>query len=188
MRWAWRTTTEAVDIPATTSASATCRVSSGRLVGLRQRVRRRPQERPAAVTDIDSTLTSEVTSLNGLFDSDATARRDSPATSSHGTGVLPFDTIPLADTQRASSTPCVFGVNPASRQSADPGSYDVLNGALGEFDNAYNVELFSLLNGGDILPASRPDRNPRRLARTVLSPKPSPASFRLGVSDLLGYF
>ena len=32
--------------------------------------------------------------------------------------------------------------------AGDPGSYNELNGALTQFDNAYNVELYSLANGG----------------------------------------
>ena len=32
--------------------------------------------------------------------------------------------------------------------ASDPGSYNDLNGALTEFDNAYNVELYSLSNSG----------------------------------------
>ncbi len=68
-----------------------------------------------------------------------------------------FDTIAPADLNTTLES-LVFGVRPAP--VGDPGSYDLMNGALGEFFNASNVELYSLLNGGDLLPCRR-DRNPR---------------------------
>ncbi len=41
----------------------------------------------------------------------------------------------------------LYGLNPAvAGPASDPGAYNVFNGALTEFDDAYNVELFSLLN------------------------------------------
>jgi len=41
----------------------------------------------------------------------------------------------------------LFGVNPAlAGVASDPGSLNVFNGALTEFDNAYNIELYSMLN------------------------------------------
>jgi hypothetical protein len=53
-----------------------------------------------------------------------------------GTGTTPFDFL-------------VYGVNPnAAGLASDPGSFSVFNGALTEFDNAYNVELYSLFNAG----------------------------------------
>jgi hypothetical protein len=44
----------------------------------------------------------------------------------------------------------VFG---AAGASGDPGSYDVLNGALTEMFNADNVGLYALLNGGALMPS-----------------------------------
>jgi hypothetical protein len=100
----------------------------------------------------DSLLTGEVHGLNSLFDMDASLAGVS-GDIVHGTGVLPFDTIPTGDATSAFDT-LVFGFNPDSVTSGVPGSYDVLNGALGEFANAFNVETYSLLNGGDMLPVT----------------------------------
>jgi hypothetical protein len=105
---------------------------------------------PAAAIDITPILTSEVESLNGLFASDVAAA-GLPATDIiPGTGALPFDTIDPADTNAAFNS-LVFGAADASN---DPGSYSVVNGALTELLNASNVGLYSLLNGGDILPTA----------------------------------
>jgi hypothetical protein len=140
---------------------------------------------PAAVTDISSTLTSEVTSLNSLFDLDASLAGLS-GDIAHGTGVLPFDTIPAADANSTFDT-LVFGLNPASVTDGVPGSYDVLNGALGEFDNAYNTELFSLLNGGDILPVADLIGTHTDLLNGTVS-EAITGFLQLGVSDLAGFF
>ena len=88
-----------------------------------------------AATDISSTLTSEITSLNGLFGLDATLAGIPSTDIVTGTGDLPFDTIATADTNAIFDT-LVFG---AAGPSTDPGSYDVLNGSLGEFLNAFNL-------------------------------------------------
>ncbi len=101
--------------------------------------------------NFDSLLTGEVHGLNNLFDTDASLAGVS-GDIVHGTGVLPFDTIPTADANTMFDS-LVFGFNPDS-VSGDPGSYDVLNGALGEFANAFNVETYSLVNGGDMLPVT----------------------------------
>jgi hypothetical protein len=106
---------------------------------------------PAAVdpTVVASTLDSEIASLNGIFASEAALAGDTVIT--HGANT--FDTVPLVDApQTAPFTTLdyeLYGINPAEAGPAsDPGSYEVFNGALTEFDNAYNVELYSLLNGG----------------------------------------
>lgn len=138
-----------------------------------------------AATDISSTLTSEITSLNGLFDLDATLAGIS-GDITPGTGALPFDTIPTADANSIFDT-LVFGLNPDSVTDGVPGSYDVLNGALGEFDNAYNVELFSLLNGGDILPVADLIGTHADLLNGTVSEAIS-GFLQLGVSDLAGFF
>jgi hypothetical protein len=47
----------------------------------------------------------------------------------------------------------LYGVDPlAAGPASDPGSYEVLNGALGKFDDAFNIELYALENGGAIDP------------------------------------
>ena len=42
----------------------------------------------------------------------------------------------------------LYGLNPIANASGDPGSYSVFNGALVEFDDALNVELYALENNG----------------------------------------
>ena len=94
--------------------------------------------------DFNSLLTGEVHGLNSLFG----MRR-------YLAGISPDDIIPGPERSRSTlstrRTPTrifdtlVFGFNPAN-VTPDPGSYDVLNGALGEFANAFNVEFYSLLN------------------------------------------
>jgi hypothetical protein len=136
-----------------------------------------------AATDISSTLTGEANSLNGIFGLDAAVAGINPDDIAPGTGVLPFDTISTADTNSLFDT-LVFG---AAGPSPDPGSYDVFNGALGEFDNAYNVELFSLLNSGDILPVGDViGTNADFLTHGVSTAVTD--FLQAGLSDLLGYF
>jgi hypothetical protein len=138
---------------------------------------------PAAATDINSTLTGEANSLNGIFGLDAAVAGINPDDIAPGTGVLPFDTISTADTNSLFDT-LVFG---AAGPSPDPGSYDVFNGALGEFDNAYNVELFSLLNSGDILPVGDViGTNADFLTHGVSTAVTD--FLQAGLSDLAGYF
>jgi hypothetical protein len=101
----------------------------------------------AAADPLTSTVDSEIASLNALFDSEAALAGDTVTT--HGANT--FDTVPLIDApQNPPFTPLdyeLYGINPAfAGPASDPGSYNVFNGALTEFDNAYNTELFSLLN------------------------------------------
>ena len=113
----------------------------------------------AAPTDpLISVLDSEIAAENSLFQFDALLAGDSnDITVATTPGV--FDTIIPADIgvvqgtgATAGTTPfdfLVYGVDPTKAGLAsDPGSYNDFNGALTEFDNAYNVELYSLLNGG----------------------------------------
>ncbi|MDT5278562.1 MAG: hypothetical protein QOG95_5494, partial [Mycobacterium sp.] len=80
----------------------------------------------------------------------------------------------------------LFGFNPAS-VSGDPGAYDVLNGSLGEFLNAFNVEDYSLLNGGDILPVADLIGTHADLLNGTVS-EAITGFLQLGVSDLAGFF
>ena len=69
-----------------------------------------------------------------------------PTSSTHGGS---FDTISATQTRSDLTTLDyeLYGLNPiAAGIAGDPGSYDVFNGALTEFSDAYNVELYSLLN------------------------------------------
>ena len=106
---------------------------------------------PVAAAD-ETTVDSEISSLNSLFSTEAALAGDSSDISG-GTAPGSFETIPLADApQTAPFTTLdyeLYGVAPAvAGPAGDPGSYNVFNGALTEFDDAYNVELYSLENAG----------------------------------------
>jgi hypothetical protein len=108
-------------------------------------------------TDITSTVDAEIASLNSIFESEAALAGDSADVVTHGANS--FDTIPLADApQTPPFTPLdyeLYGINPAvAGPASDPGSYNVFNGALTEFDDAYNSELYGLLNGNALIPAT----------------------------------
>jgi hypothetical protein len=113
---------------------------------------------PAAVdpTLVSSTLDSEIASLNALFTTDATLAGDS-ADVTGGTTAGSFETIIPSDVSAVQGNGTtlfdylIYGVDPSKAGLAsDPGSYNDFNGALTQFDNAYNVELYSLLNGGTL--------------------------------------
>ncbi len=106
----------------------------------------------SADTPITSTVDSEIGSLNSIFDSQAALAGDSADIVHHAGS---FDTIPLADApQHAPLTTLdyeLYGVNPlAAGPASDPGSYNDFNGALGKFDDAYNMFLYAAQNGGAI--------------------------------------
>jgi len=106
----------------------------------------------SADTPITSTVESEISSLNSIFESEAALAGDSGDVVHHAGS---FDTIPLADAPQT-GTPTfldyeLYGVNPiAAGPASDPGSYNDFNGALGKFDDAYNVFLYAAQNGGNM--------------------------------------
>ncbi len=133
--------------------------------------------------DILPTQANEIVQLNNLFELDgklAGAFGDIVPNTAAGTNVG-FDTIPVGDLNSTFDT-LVFG---AAGPSADPGSYDVLNGALTEFFNADNVGLYALLNGGDLLPSDLVfgTHDFTGSVATVIGDY-----LNLGFQDLLGYF
>ncbi len=142
-----------------------------------------PAADAASTVSIASTLTSEANSLNSIFASDVAAAGINADKIIPGTGVLPFDTIDTANTNSTFDT-LVFGLNPAS-VTGDPGAYDVFNGSLGEYANAFNVEYYSLLNSGDLLPAADIIGTHAELATVATSVA---EYLQLGLSDLAGYF
>jgi hypothetical protein len=106
---------------------------------------------PTGVGDILPTQANEIVQLNNLFELDgklANVFGDIIPHTAAGTNVG-FDTIPVGDLN-ATFDSLVFG---AAGPSVDPGSYDVLNGALTEMFNADNVGLYALLNGGALMPS-----------------------------------
>jgi hypothetical protein len=110
-----------------------------------------------ADTPITTTVDSEIASLNSIFESQATIA-GVPAADYLTTGTTPgvFDTVLPADapntTDPAQLTSLdyeLFGVNPVRAGTVtDPGSYNDFNGALGKFDDAYNVYLYAAQNNG----------------------------------------
>jgi hypothetical protein len=110
------------------------------------------------VTVFIDTLDSEISTINSIFVSDV-AISGGPASGEIITnGANTFDTTTLQYAPD-SGTPTLldyelYGFNPISSASSDPGAYDVYNGALVELDDAYNTELYALLNSDDLIPAS----------------------------------
>ena len=102
---------------------------------------------PAAVDPLLPFVNSEIASMNALFVTEADL---AGVGGDVGTHVGSFDIIPLADAPNT-GTPTfldyeLYGLNPLGNATSDPGAVSEFNGALADFDNAYNVELFSLLN------------------------------------------
>jgi hypothetical protein len=110
-----------------------------------------PDQTTTAPSDIFPTEANEIVQLNNLFELDgklANVFGDIVPHTAAGTNIG-FDTIPTADLNTTFDS-LVFG---AAGPSSDPGSYDVLNGALTEMFNADNVGLYALLNGGALMPS-----------------------------------
>jgi hypothetical protein len=112
-----------------------------------------PAQTAVAPTDINPTIGNEIVQLNQLYELDGRlAGADVYGDiAPHGSTLygVGFDTIAPGD-----ATP-TFGslVDGAAFPTGDSGSYDVLNGALGEFYNAFNVGDYALINNGALLPA-----------------------------------
>jgi hypothetical protein len=106
---------------------------------------------PVIVAPVDPllpTVDSEIASMNSLFVSEADLAGKGTDVMTNGPNT--FDTIPLADAPNT-GTPTIldfelYGANPIANAASDPGAFIEFNGALVNFDDAYNVELFSLLN------------------------------------------
>jgi hypothetical protein len=135
--------------------------------------------------DLSSTFTAEIEGLNSLFGAAADAANLSDKVID-GTGVLPWDTIAASDTTDFFNT-LVFGFNPDNVTDGPIGAYDVFNGALTEFANAYNVGLFALLNGGGLIDAAdifgpHVDFLEGGVTSAITD------FLQLGFSDILGYF
>ncbi len=143
-----------------------------------------PATTTTAPTDILPYESNEIVQLNNLFELDGKIAGDFGDIAPHtavGTNVG-FDTINPTDLNSTLDS-LVFG---ASSASGDPGSYDVFNGALTEFFNASNVELYSLLNAGAILPDADLFGTHDFLSSGVTT---AVADYlQLGLSDLAGYF
>jgi hypothetical protein len=114
----------------------------------------------ASADDLTTTVDSEIASLNSLFESEAAIAGDSAGVTLGGTGLL--DTILPADAPDVAPLTTLdyelYGPWANSLPIADldpePGAQDVFNGALVEFDDAYNTLASLLFGGGDSIPTT----------------------------------
>lgn len=114
----------------------------------------------AAAGDIDfsDVLSSQIATLNSIFDTGAvlTGVPANVITLDAGFSTVPEAFLPVAGADVEDLTPFtyfVYGIDPIDAGlSTDPGSYNVFNGALTQFFDAYNVGLYALLSGGDLVP------------------------------------
>ncbi|WP_292990042.1 hypothetical protein [Mycobacterium sp.] len=120
-----------------------------------------PDAASAAAGDIDfsDVLSSQISTLNSVFDTGALLS-GVPASAitldAGGFSTVPEEFLPVAGADVEDLTPFtyfVYGLDPIDAGlSTDPGSYNVFNGALTQFFDAYNVGLYALLSGGDLVP------------------------------------
>jgi hypothetical protein len=112
----------------------------------------------ASADDLTTTVDSEIASLNSIFESEAAIAGDSADVTPGGTGVL--DTILPADAPDAAPLTTLdyelygplanllIGVDDPTSDAPyldpAPGAQDVSNGALAEFDDAYNAVAYGL--------------------------------------------
>jgi hypothetical protein len=115
----------------------------------------------ASADDLTTTVDSEIASLNSTFTLEADLAGDSADVTPGGTGVL--DTIPPADAPDAAPLTTLdyelYGPWAGALPTADldplPGAQDVANGALVEFDDAYNALAFGLDGDGtNVIPTT----------------------------------
>ncbi len=153
-------------------------------------------EAAAGASGLTSTVSSEISSLNSLFTLDTTAANVPAAdiiTAADGFKII--DPADVTAVEKITTfNDLVYGFNPANL-TTDPGAYDVLNGALARFDDAYNIGLYALENNGALLPAAdfATDLfgNTSSLTTELAGLTASQAVTELlgnGFSDLLGYF
>jgi hypothetical protein len=109
----------------------------------------------ASADNLTGVLDTEIAEANSIFVAQADAAGVGGDVITHGANT--FDTIPLIDAPKtAPFTPLdyeLYGINPGfAGPASDPGSYNVFNGALIEFDDAYNSGLYALLNNNALIP------------------------------------
>jgi hypothetical protein len=113
----------------------------------------------ASADDLTTTVDSEIASLNSIFESEAAIAGDSADVTSGGTGVL--DTILPADAPDVAPLTTLdyelygpwAGFLPTADLDPLPGAQDVANGALVEFDDAYNALAYGLdADGTNVIP------------------------------------
>ena len=154
---------------------------------------------PLASADaLSDAVDSEQTLLNSIFVSDATLA-GVPSTDYGLVGGFDVIKDPFIDTVQGNGTTAfdylLYGLNPADNLATDPGSYNVLNGALTEWSDAYNVELYSLLNPSaaiDTIPATDLIGSTETIADAFANGTGSASDvatyfFEFGANDLAGY-
>jgi hypothetical protein len=154
---------------------------------------------PLAAADdpVAPLLSGEESILNGIFVGEADLAGVGKDVIGP-TATQPFDTIPLGDAPKvAPFTPLdyeLYGLNPAANAASDPGAYSVFNGALTEFYDASNIELYSLLNPSaaiDTIPATDLIGSTETIADAFANgPTASDVAtyfFEFGANDLSGY-
>jgi hypothetical protein len=104
----------------------------------------------ASADDLDATLSGEISSLNSIFASEANA---AGVGGDVVTNTGSFDTIPVADVNSTLASE-LYGLNTTGNAVTDPGSYTLFNGALVEFDDAYNSLLYAADYSGNLIPAA----------------------------------
>jgi hypothetical protein len=148
----------------------------------------------ASADDLTSIVDSEISLSNSIFDTEAALAGDS-ANVVPGTTGQPFDTISLLDAPH-SGTPTLldfelYGLNPIANSASDPGSYNVFNGALTEFDDAFNSEAYGLLNNNALVPEADLFGSDKVIDAALGTGSDTGAAttfFEAGLADLQGYF
>jgi hypothetical protein len=151
----------------------------------------------ASADGLTSVVDTEISSLNALF----TVDTDLAGVSGDVVGPTasnPFDIInptDLSAVQGTGTTPfdfLTYGLDPsAAGLASDPGSYNVLNGALVEFDDAANVELYALENNGALIPAADLIGSDTTIDKALDTGNATGAAeyfFNFGLGDLQGFF
>ena len=118
---------------------------------------------------------------------------------SHPRHARRFDTVLPADAPNTTDPAQLtlldyelFGVNPVKAGTvSDPGSFNDFNGALGKFDDAYNVYLYAAQNGGamDMHDADFiGSQSSIDYAQTLTVTQAEQYFFNFGLGDLEGYY
>jgi hypothetical protein len=152
----------------------------------------------AAADTLGDAVSGEESLLNSIFVSDATLANVPASDYSLVDGFDVINAADIATVQGDGTTPfdfLVYGLNPADNLATDPGSYNVLNGALTEFSDAYNIELFSLLNPSaaiDTIPATDLIGSSETIADAFANGTGSASDvatyfFEFGANDLSGF-
>ena len=146
----------------------------------------------ASADDLSSIVDSEISLSNSIFDSEAALAGDSTDVVTHAGS---FDTIPLSFAPDTGTTPTLldfelYGLNPIANSASDPGAYNVFNGALTEFDDAFNSEVYGLENNNALIPQADLFGSDKVIDAALATNTDTGAAttfFDAGLADLQGY-